>query len=293
MEKIFARYYYVPICTESFASLDRLRNFFSHIDDKVQFDVINYFTDEIELNDSFNDCEMRFIKSVQTNQALLMYGKLFINDIEVLGFPPSRNQIEEILTNLNLKANYEELKAFYNAPINNKTDFDKQLFCTTKFDEDNCFDACLICTKFSRYLNKENYSKINWEKYELQKSNHLIRSYRSNDVIGFIEYHNNIPVGFIEGYSTKNASKYGFIVTDDSNGCMITCLHIREEAKGYGISKKLISEFLNEAKEKGFKTVEVIAFQDNMNWQPIGLYTKMNFVEQKKIGDISLMSIVL
>ena len=70
---------------------------------------------------------------------------------------------------------------------------------------------------------------------------------------------------------------------------MITCLHIREEAGGNGISKKLISEFLNTAKEIGYKSVEVIAYPDEINWQPKSLFGKMGFRIVNEIENAFLM----
>ena len=197
------------------------------------------------------------------------------------------------MKDLNFEVNFDSLKAYYNTPIGNKIEFDEQFFKTRKLEKNNSYDACLICTKYSRYISRDNYIKTNWAKYESEKSIHLNESISSEEVIGFIEYHASTPIGFIEGYPIEIASKYGFVVDDSEKACMITCLHIREEAKGYGLSKKLILKFLDEAREKGFKSVQVIAYQDNMNWQPIGLYKKVKFIEQRKIGDASLMTIVL
>ncbi len=103
----------------------------------------------------------------------------------------------------------------------------------------------------------------------------------------------NEPVGFIEGYSNKLASKYGFTVDNENNSCMITCLHVREEVQGNGISKKLIKKFADESKKQGFENIEVIAFPNKMNWQPIALYKKMNFKVKKEIGELYLMSLEL
>ena len=62
MTQISARYYYVPICTESFASLDRLRDFFSNISNRIKFDAINIFNDEIKVDESFKNNELKFLQ---------------------------------------------------------------------------------------------------------------------------------------------------------------------------------------------------------------------------------------
>jgi hypothetical protein len=49
MSKIKANYYYVPICTESFATLDRLTMLFSTIQDEVEFVSIDISKHELTI----------------------------------------------------------------------------------------------------------------------------------------------------------------------------------------------------------------------------------------------------
>lgn len=292
MKLIQASFYYVPICTESLASIDRLKSFFAQLKDTIRFEIINISLDKLEIDETYKEKESAFVRDLKSNDVLLTYGKLFINDIEIPGFPPSKKRIEEIFKSLDIKANYSDLVAYYNAPEGHELNLDDLDFKTSHLSRSNCYDACLICTKYSRYISDENYHKTNWPKYEQEKSNHLEQSLINNQLIGYIEYHNNKPIGFIEGYSATIARQYGF-VTCSEDACMITCLHIREEATGYGIANKLVYAFIEEAKKRGFKSVEVIAYQDDMNWQPIGFYRKMKFIEKRTIQNKVLMSLRL
>ncbi|WP_156774434.1 hypothetical protein [Alkaliphilus oremlandii] len=43
MKKIIARYFYAPICPESFASLDRLHHLFYKYKDRIDFEAFNVF----------------------------------------------------------------------------------------------------------------------------------------------------------------------------------------------------------------------------------------------------------
>ncbi len=293
MGKKFARYYYVPICTESFASLNRLKEFFSELENEVDFLAINISSDDVVINNTYKTNERKFIEDLNNNRQLLKYGKLFVNDIEILGFPPASKYIKEVFVELKINADYKSLKSPYNLPVGKKENFEEKNFKTIKLDEKNCNDICLLCTKYNRYILEDNYIKDDWEKPEQAKSKHLIESMKAKKIIAFIEYYNDEAVAFIEGYDKINASKYGFIINEKVDSCMITCLHIREEASGNGISKKLISKFLNEAKEIGYKSVEVISYPDEINWQPKSLFKKMGFTLVREIDKTSLMRINL
>ena len=287
MSKIKANYYYVPICPESFATLDRLTIFFSNVAEQVEFESINIAKQDYNQL-SVSGEESEFLKSLSLNELSLSYGKLFINNTMIKGFPPSSSQIEKILRELSVDANYKLIETHYNLSSNEKlVNFGDMK--TVQTNAKNCYDHCKICTKYSRYIDDDNYLNVDWEKYESKKVKQLLDSISEDELIGYVEYSNDNPVGMIEGYSSKIASKYGFPVTGNINSCMITCLHIRQEAEGNGIAKKLINSFLNAAKEKGFVTVEVVAYPGITKWQPIDLYKKMNFMETKKVGRLSIM----
>jgi len=291
MNKVRVNYYYVPICTESFATLDRLKKFFKSVKDInfQHFDISEVKREDLPVGASG---EKTFLDDLYANKAALIYGKLYINDQVIPGFPPSSQVIKETLRDLCLEGDGDLLKAYYNGPENKSILIHKN-FKTRAINKENSKDLCLLCTKYSRYISEENYKKTNWSIYENHKSDHLKICIDKNEVIAFIEYLDGEPVGFIEGYSCKKAASYGFPVDDLKQGSMITCLHLREEIKGQGISKKLIKKFTEASKNLAYESVEILAFPNEMNWQPIALYEKMNFKAVKTIDKLSLMSLKL
>lgn len=293
MDKLHARYYYAPICTEAFASLNRLRDFFSKLKKDISFTAFNIASEDLIVDKTYQVNEANFIKGLKSNSRQLKYGKLFLNDIEIPGFPPSKRHIEEILSKEKIDADYTCLKSPYHSPQGKSGNYNPSQIKTDSLDKNNCKDICLLCTKYNRYLDEDHYIEKDWVHAEEQKSEHLKDVIDKKEVIGFIEYYQNRPMGFIEGYSTKLAQIYGFIINNLDKSCMITCLHIQEAAGGIGLASKLIKQFIEEAKKRDYHFLEVIAFDDNINWQPKSLFLKMGFKVVKEIEDAYIMSMTL
>ena len=79
VKKITARYFYAPICPESFASLDRLYNLFSNYKEQIDFEVFNVFDCKFESPHSWFKSEEEIIKSITGSGTYpLLYGALFI-----------------------------------------------------------------------------------------------------------------------------------------------------------------------------------------------------------------------
>ncbi len=289
MKKIIARYYYAPICPEAFATIDKLDNLFSKYDDSIEFIVADFSKGLIVEKDIQFAEERKYINRIHTGEEALLYGKLFIEGVLINGFPPSAKLIEENFLKHGLPLGKFYYEAKYQKIIRNKFDCRKDELVSKQVCKKNGIDVCLLCTKYNRFLDDNKYDNTYWAKYENQKLKHLLTGIKDNNSIAIIEYHNGNPVGFIEGYTLEESRKYGFPTNRKNKGYMITCLHIKEEVSGNGIAKKLITGFEEEVAKKGCESVQVLAFPDMANWQPIGMYKKSGYSIEKKIGDITLM----
>lgn len=113
---------------------------------------------------------------------------------------------------------------------------------------------------------------------------------KDGKLVGVIAYHKMEPVGFVESFPLDLAIKLGYPVSRvDANRLMITCLSVRDEVSGYGVGSNLIRRLAEEVKKKYYKSLEVISFPDEHNFNPVSFYKKLGFKEVKKIGDLSLL----
>lgn len=79
MKKINAKYFYSPICPESFASLDRLKELFRNYDQEIEFCSFNIFNFHDEGSYHWSAGEKDLIDSIHENgENPLLFGKLFI-----------------------------------------------------------------------------------------------------------------------------------------------------------------------------------------------------------------------
>ena len=291
MKKIIARYFYAPNCTESFATLDRLQRLFRPFEDQVYFEAIDTTKRDIKSDFPWFLHEKDFISTFmgQGNKALI-YNKLFIEGKEIKGFPPSKIMIEDTLKELNINLPNEAYQIYYKAKQSDIWKVSLEKLKIKKYNKDLIKDSCLICTKHNPFLNENDYLKENWSKYEMQKVNYILKEINQNNVMGFIAYYEEDPVGFIEAFPLKTAAKLGFPVSNfDLNGVMITCLNIRKEVTGNGIASMLIKEIHEEARINNYQTIEVLAFPDDYHWQPVSIYQKQGYNLIKKLDDLSLM----
>lgn len=293
MKNIIARYYYAPICTESFASFQRLSSFFSKLEDQSYFCAYDISQVRVSVDASYKSNEKDFIEGLYANKKLLKYGKLFINDIEIKGFPPSPKHIKTILDDLSINGDFDLLNSPYGSAKRTRENYDHKRFTSKIIDQDTSNDLCLLCTKYNPFLKDSHYCEREWAYAEKSKEKFIRKSIESKNIIAFVEYNNEIPVGFIEGYPSDLAARYGFVVHSLKDACMITCLHIRQEARTYNLSRKLIKRFLEQARNMNYKSVEVIAYPDDANWQPRTLFIKMGFTQVAHVDHVFLMKIDL
>lgn len=291
MGEVIARYFYAPICPESFASLDWLYNLFSKYKEQIDFETFNVFDCKFESPHPWFQSEEEIINSVNGSGTYpLLYGELFIQGNKIKGFPPSEKYISAILKEYGLSFKEEDYKFDYSAKSKEGFKWDINKAQIKSYDERVLGDACTICTKYHPYLDEKAYLPEKWNKYEQLKSNFLRESLDKGSLIGCIEYYDEIPAGFIEAFTLDTSRMLGFPVSNkDDNGVMITCLSVRSEMSGQGIASRLIDYLEKEVIQKKYKSIEVLSFPDEHNWQPESLYEKKGYRRIKEIGNMFLM----
>lgn len=65
------------------------------------------------------------------------------------------------------------------------------------------------------------------------------------------------------------------------------------EFNGYGVASRLIKAVEEEAKNRSYETIEVLAFPDEHNWHPKAMYAKRGYQEVRRIREMSIMGKVL
>lgn len=291
MKKIIARYFYAPICPESFASLDRLYNLFLDYKEQIDFEAFNVFDCKFESPHSWFQSEEEIIRSINESGTYpLLYGALFIQGNKIKGFPPSKKSISETLEQYGIL--FEEGDYKFDYGMKNKEGFkcDVNKIQIKRYEKRILRDTCIICTKYHPYLDEKTYLPENWSKYEQFKSNFMKENLDKGSLIGYIEYYDEVPVGFIEAFPLDISRMLGFpISSKDTNGVMITCLSVRSEMSGQGVASRLIDYLEKEAKQKKYKSIEVLSFPDEHNWQPKSLYEKKGYKKIKEIGELFIM----
>ncbi|WP_026477605.1 GNAT family N-acetyltransferase [Alkaliphilus transvaalensis] len=291
MKKVIARYFYSPICTESFASLDRLRRLFNTMKEHVHFEAFNTIKDHFDSAFPWFTNEKELLATLEgTGNKPLTYSKLFIEGNEIKGFPPSKKMIGQILQAYDINFQQEAYQTYYKQTNHDSWDISVDKLKVRKYEKKLLKDVCLVCTKYNPFLEIGDYMKENWNEYEALKESYLEEKLQEEKMIGFIAYYEEQPVGFIEAFPLKLAAKLGFPISDvNLNGIMITCLNIRKEVSGNGIASKLVKEISNEAGNRNYQSIEVLAFPDKSNWQPISLYQAQGYTSVKTLEDLSLM----
>lgn len=232
MKKIIARYFYAPICPESFASLDRLYNLFVNYKEKVDFESFNVFDCKFESPHSWFPSEEEIIESINENGTYpLLFGKLFIQGNQIKGFPPSKRSISNALQEYDVFFEDEEYKFDYGTTSKEQIRCDINKIQIKRYEEKLLRDPCIVCTKYNPYLDEKTYLPENWVKYEKLKSNFLKDNLEQGSLIGYIGYYEEMPVGFIEAFPLDISKRLGFpISSKGTDGVMITCLSVRKEA---------------------------------------------------------------
>lgn len=291
MEKIIVRYFYSPICPESFASLDRLYNLFMNYKEQVNFEPFNVFDCKFESPHSWFPSEEEIIRSVNGSGTYpLLYGKLFIQGNQIKGFPPSKQSISNILKEYGVFFKEEDYKFDYGETTRERLKCDINKIQIKRYEKKLLRDTCIVCTKYNPYLEEKTYLPEKWIKYEQLKSNFLKENLDKGSLIGYIGYYNEVPIGFIEAFPLDISRMLGFPISSKAtNGVMITCLSIRKEMSGQGVASMLIEYLEKEAKEKKYKSIEVLSFPDVHNWQPKLLYEKKGYKKVKEIGELCIM----
>jgi len=184
----------------------------------------------------------------------------------------------------------EDYKFDYGSTNRERIKCDTNKFQIKKYEKKTLNDTCVICTKYNPYLDEKSYLPGDWKKYEQLKENFLKENLDKDNLIGYIEYYNEEPVGFVEAFPLDMSRKLGFpISSENTKGVMITCLSVRKENSGYGVASRLLEHLEKEVKSKKYKSIEVLSFPDANNWQPKSLYEKRGYRIVKEIRQLCIM----
>ncbi len=290
MSKLIVRYFYSPICPESFKTRERLKNLFRNYDEFI-FEYFNTAEDSLESKYPWFPEEIKVINTLEGKEGKpFFFGKLFIQGEKIKGFPPSSESLKEIFDRNHINWKPDLYSFYYKSVKREKWECNQEDFFLKKYDKNIPLDICRICTKYHPNLNENEYKKEIWEKHENNKLSFLNKKLKADKLVGISAYYKQKPVGFIESFPLDLATKLGYPVSElVDDRLMITCLSIRTEVSGYGIGSSLIKRLVEEAKKKGYKSLEVIAFPDEHNWHPVSLYKKLGFKEINKINELSIM----
>ena len=105
LSKHIARYFYSPICPESFRTIERLKNLFQNYDEII-FEYFNTAEDSLESNYSWFPGERKVINTLEGKDGkYFFFGKLFVQGEKIKGFPPSPKSFREIFNKHNIDWN--------------------------------------------------------------------------------------------------------------------------------------------------------------------------------------------
>lgn len=294
--KIIVRYFYAPICPESFAALNRLQKLFAEVEN-CHFESYDLVQDRIESPFSWfpQEKELLEIREMQGEKPFL-YGTLFIEGEEVKGFPPSPKCLREMFSKHNLSWSDDRYNFLYSSRhITHRQKSNRipeeSKFTYQPYRKSEIKNVCQLCTRHHPYLSSEDYNSNYWSPYEGSKERFLREMLLQDKLYGIIAYYEEDPAGFIEAFPSKLAAKLGYPTTKISKlGVMITCLSIRSEYSGYGLSKKLLHSLEGQVKKAGYEAIEVLAFPDDRQWQPKSLYEKSGYLLDKQVSNFFLLT---
>lgn len=288
--KIIVRYFYSPVCPESFATLKRLKQLFQD-DDIFIFESYNTSTGNIVSKYPWFLKEEKIINTLEgKDDNPLFFGKLFIEGEEIKGFPPSPESLKETFKKVGLDWNPDLYKFNYESADRKRWKCEQEDFIFKRYNDNLLSDISCLCTMYHPYLNEKKYNKQEWIEHENQKEDFLSNKLKENKVIGAIAYYKKEPAGFAEAFPLDLAIKLGYPVSElCDNRLMITCLSVRTEVTGYGIGNKLLNMLEKEAIRGKFKSIEVISFPDRHNWHPGPMYKKLGYKEIKRLNDLSVL----
>ncbi|MEC9489250.1 MAG: GNAT family N-acetyltransferase [Halanaerobium sp.] len=289
-EQLVVRYFYSPICPESFATLERLKSLFQNYRE-VYFEYFNFAAEKPSSKISWFPAEEAVLATCKgKGRQPLFFGKLFIEGTVIQGFPPSPLSLQKVFAKNNLKWVPELYPFEYSSPPQIDQDIiftDFQLF---SYGESLTRDSCQLCTRYHPYLSETSYDPGTWQRHEEKKLQFLQKAHAENRLLGEIAYNQRQPVGFIEAFNLNLARELGFPVSAAAkSGLMITCLSIRPEFSGQGLARKLLGKLEEDAHNRGYHSLEVISFPDSHNWQPSSLYQKMGYTTYECIEELKIM----
>lgn len=285
--KITARYFYPPICPESFATKTRLEKVFAEIPD-VHFSTYNTVTDDLSSSAEWFPPEKDLLATLQgSGRAQLLYGKLFINGKQVQGFPPAPGSIQEILRENDIAWSSENYDFNYQQPDRSRWECSREDFVFKPYQERLTVDLVKVCTLHHPYTNADSYDQNVWEEPEEAKLKFLKDKLESRQLVGVGGYYQDKAVAFIEAFNLELAARLGFPLYSTEAGLLITCLTVQTEAAGYGLGSNLLDNLKEEAARQGYDSLQVVAFPDKENWQPYSFYKQHKFKVIKEIEGFS------
>lgn len=274
------RYFYAPICPESFATLERLRRLLQGREE-IRLELFNVAAGPPASPEPWYPAEEALLQTCRgAGDEPLLYGKLFVAGEAIPGFPPAGKKLGEVFAKHGIPFSAEEYTHEYGSPLRRERweDCSPEGFSMHGYTAADLLPACRICTLHHPYLQPAEYRAEKWESCEQGKINYIQSRLTKGDLIGVIAYYGGEPAGFAEALPLPEASGLGFPVSQRNPlGLMITCLSIRKEVSGYGLARRLLGQLEAEASAGGYRTLEVLAFADRHHWQPKSLYEKMGY----------------
>jgi ribosomal protein S18 acetylase RimI-like enzyme len=280
--KLVVRYFYNPICPETFATLERLQLVFGN-NENIFFESFNVVEEDIKSKKTWFEVERKLINTfIGSGEIPLSYAKLFIDGEEIDGFPPSKNKIKEILIDKEVLIDTEKYTYDYGTcPPRERQDCDSSKFTIVSYKQNYQIDNCKICIKHHPYLTENIYDISKWEKHEIQKHDYIKKKLSNGEMIGLTAYYEDRPAGFIEAFIKCESIRLGYPTkSKDNDTFVITCLSICPEFSQYRLANKLIKELEVSVKSSDFKYIEALCFPDEHNWQPYTLYSKLNYIQE-------------
>lgn len=282
--KLIVRYFYNPICPETFATLERLQLVFES-NKSIFFESFNVANEDVQSKEPWFEEEIKLINTLSgSGEVALLYAKLFIDGNEIGGFPPSKNQIREILINKGILIDIEKYTYDYGKyPRRERQICDLSKFRVVSYQQDYQVNNCKICTKHHPYLAEDIYDIPKWQRHEMKKYDYIKKKLNNGEMIGLTAYYEDKPAGFIEAFIKSESIKLGNPTRSKENDTfVITCLSICPEFTQYRLANKLVKELEVSVRRSGFNFIEALCFPDEHNWQPYTLYSKLNYIQEMK-----------